>query len=78
MFLNKDEKESTAWHIAAYIGKIELLHKLWEWVKYVLTPEDLKNMFLAKDEKERTAWHIAAYMGHMEILHILWEWANRY
>jgi hypothetical protein len=33
LFLDKDEKESSAWHFAAYMGHIEVLHKLWEWAK---------------------------------------------
>jgi len=31
LFLDKVEKESSAWHTAAYMGHIEVLHKLWDW-----------------------------------------------
>ena len=79
IFLAKYEKEVTAWRIAAYMDRVDILNKLLEWAKEVLTPEELINkLFLDKDKEESRAWHIAAYMGHMEILHILWEWANRY
>jgi len=45
----------TARHMASENGKMELLHKLWQWAKKELTQEELKNMFVAKDVDERTA-----------------------
>jgi len=42
-------------------SQTEVLHKLWEWAKDVLTPELNSMLFLAKDEEKMTAWHIAAY-----------------
>jgi len=54
MFLAKDEEEMTAWYIAVSWGHIELLHKLWEREKEVLTQEGLNSMFLAKDKYERS------------------------
>jgi len=45
VFLDKNEIEGPAWHIAAYSGHIEVLHKLWEWAREVLTPEELKKCF---------------------------------
>ena len=49
MFFPKESFYKTGWHIAAKNGQIELLHKLWEWAKEVLTPAELNNMFLAED-----------------------------
>jgi len=49
-------------------GNLELLYKIWEWAKWVLTSEDWNNKFLlAKDIKERTAWHRAAEKGNWRI-----------
>ena len=76
--LDKDGKERTASYIAECEGHVEVLFKLWEWAREVLTTEELKYIFLDKYGKERTAWHIAAFEGHIELLHKLWEWAKRY
>jgi len=62
--------------MAAEKGQIEVLHKLWDLAKDVLTQEDLKNMFLGKDNFKRTAWHMAAANGQMELLHKLCDWAK--
>ena len=56
---------------------LEIFHKMWEWAKEVLAPEQLNNnMFFAKDKIERTAWHVASHSGKLGILYKLWEWAN--
>jgi hypothetical protein len=55
--------------MAAVKGRIEVLHKLWEWAKEVLTQEELSNMFLAKDGRQTTACHMAAGTGRVEVLH---------
>ena len=66
----------TAWHVAAEKGQLEVLQKLCEWAKKVLSPEDLHKMFLGKDGDERTAWHMASEKGQIEVLQKLWEWAK--
>jgi len=38
MFLAKDRYERTDWHMVLQKGQLEVLHKLFEWAKYVLTP----------------------------------------
>ena len=53
MFLAKDKYERTAWHMATYNSNIEVLIKLWEWAKNVLTQEHLQSMFLATEESKR-------------------------
>jgi len=73
MVLDKDGFERTAWHIASEKGQIELLRKLLEWAKEVLTPEKLKRMFLGIDGYERTASHIASEKDQIELLQKLWE-----
>jgi len=42
MFLGKDYFKKTAWHMAAEKDQTEVLHKLWDWAKEVLTQEELK------------------------------------
>jgi hypothetical protein len=44
MFLAKDKFQMTACHMAVGRGQIEVLHKLWEWAKEVLTQEELNYM----------------------------------
>jgi hypothetical protein len=34
--------------MASEKGQIELLHKLWEWGKKIVTPEEFNKIFLAK------------------------------
>ena len=58
-------------------GNLEFLHKIWEWAKEVLTPEDRNDkLFLAKDIKERTDWHRAAEKDKLQELRKLWEWVK--
>jgi hypothetical protein len=59
--------------VASQYGKLDILHKLWEWAKDVLTQEELNNILLAKDEYERNVWHMAAERDQLEILQALWE-----
>jgi len=58
-------------------GQIEVLYKIWEWAKEVLTQGEFKNMFLANDEFKRNAWHMAAGKGQIDILHKLWDWVKK-
>jgi len=44
MFLAEDGYGWTAWHMATMKCQIEVLHKLEEWAKEVLTPEELKKI----------------------------------
>jgi len=54
--------------VAAYKGKIEVLDILWEWVKEVLTPDDISNKFLlARDDSEQAAWYVVAKKGNTEL-----------
>jgi hypothetical protein len=70
--LANDNDERTVWHIAAERGNLDVLHKLWDWAKEVLTPQDLKEMFfLAKGEHESTVWHITVKQGNLDILYKL-------
>jgi len=55
LLLAQNYDSYTAWHFAAKNGQLELLRKLWEWAKEVLTQEKLNNMFLAKYGYERAA-----------------------
>jgi hypothetical protein len=66
----------TVWHIAAKNGRIEVLNKLSEWAKEVLTQEELKNMILAHDAFKNADWPIAAEMGQIEVLSKLKELAK--
>ena len=78
MFLAADESKRTAFHMALRWGQIGLLHKLLEWAKDVLTPEQLQSMFLAADESKRTAWHMALQESQTEVSNKVWDWAKVY
>jgi hypothetical protein len=73
MFFAEYNFRRTAWHIVGINGQLELLHKLWDCVKEVLTKDKLRKMLLAKDIAEWTAWELAAARSHLELLHKLWE-----
>jgi len=45
MFLDKDKLERTAWRIAACEGHIEVLHKLREWARLILTAEEINKIW---------------------------------
>ena len=76
MFVAKEKCKRTAWHMGAGKGQIDILHKLWDWAKKVLTKGELNNMFLAKEECKWNAWLLAAGNGQTDVLHKLWEWAK--
>jgi hypothetical protein len=44
-FPNRYDRESS-WHVAAEVCNLEVLQKLWEWVKEVLTPEEFKKIVI--------------------------------
>ena len=54
MLLDKDKKKSTAWHLAVMWGHIELINKMWDCAKEVLTLEDLKNMIFRTEKTKGT------------------------
>jgi endo-1,4-beta-D-glucanase Y len=43
MLLRTDNKGRTAWHLAAYIGKQDVMQKIWDWAKEKLTTEEIRN-----------------------------------
>jgi hypothetical protein len=46
------QKWKTAWHKAAESGQLEVLEKLWSWIKNLqLGPEDLRNEVLFSKDK---------------------------
>jgi len=42
MFLDNGAYQRIAWNMAAVKGQVEVLHKIWDWAKEVLTQEELK------------------------------------
>ena len=43
--LNKEDKERYAWHVAAKMGNVSVLKKLWRWAKERQTTDELKQNF---------------------------------
>jgi len=76
LFLHTSYKAETVCHMAAHLGKLKVLEKLWEWVKEKLTAEDINKLLLAADNVGRTVWHLAAEKGNLETLQKVWEWAK--
>jgi len=72
-FLAKDGFGRTAWHMASEKGKIYVLHKLWEWGKEILTPEDLNKLLLDDDIWGRTDGYLTAEKGHINVSQKLGE-----
>ena len=64
--------------MAAEKGQLGILCSPCEWVKWVLTPEDLNNkIFVAKDICGRTAWYVAAQNGKVQLFQQQWELARK-
>jgi hypothetical protein len=60
----------TCWHEAAENGHVDILHKLREWAKKLLTPDELYNkVFLAKVVGKKPVWYMALESGQLEVLH---------
>jgi hypothetical protein len=76
--LTKDNKERTAWQVAAKMGNVSLLKNLWEWAQERDKPTDelKQTLFLAKNLMGRTAWHDAAETKNTKLLDILREWGK--
>jgi ankyrin repeat protein len=65
----------TVWQVAALLGNVDILQKLWEWAKEKLTTEEINNKFLlGTDNEGRTVWHVAAQRGNLEMLQKVWDW----
>ncbi len=63
--------------MAAYVGKIEVLDKLWSWAQEVLNGDKIKNkLLLATDQKENTVLHHVTLSGNVQILERIWKWAK--
>ena len=63
--------------MAADMGRLEILQKLWEWANEKLATEEINNnLLLATDRWGRTVFDVAAKKGRLEILEKLREWAN--
>jgi hypothetical protein len=56
----------TVWQVAAVLGNIEVLQKLWEWAKEILTTEEINN--LPTDRDGRNVWHIAGLRGKLDVI----------
>jgi hypothetical protein len=62
MLLRTDHEGRTAWHLAAYRGKLDVMKKMWGWAKERLTTEEIKNeVLLRTDNNGRTVWQIAVF-----------------
>jgi ankyrin repeat protein len=76
LLLVTDNEGWNAWHRAAYVGKLDVLHKLCEWVEQKVTTEEINNMlFLVTDSEGKTVWHVAADEGTLDIFLKLWVWS---
>jgi endo-1,4-beta-D-glucanase Y len=51
--------------LAAQLDHVEILQKLWEWAKDILTIEEIKNKLFGTENEGRTAWHLAAEWGFL-------------
>ena len=73
--LSKDESKETAWQKVAEGGDVEIVKRLWEWVKELqLKPKELRNDVYCQKTRKETAWHKAAEGGHVEIFEETMGW----
>jgi ankyrin repeat protein len=73
MLIATDREGNTAWHRAAFWGKLDVLQKICDLAKENLTKEELQNMLLATDRNGNTAWHLAAKGGKPDVLQKIWD-----
>jgi len=76
LLLAKDKDGRTAWHCAAFFGKLEGLKTLWSFAKEVEL--NIDELLLAGAEQRQTALHLAAQNNHTEILQKLWVWTEEW
>jgi len=88
LLLKQDDKRQTAWYKAAVMGNMQVLDRLWEWAKKVLTTQELKNELLLATVKfgntdffsdtyiKHTALQRAAQEGKTEVFLKLWDWTK--
>ena len=70
----EDREGRKACYSAAFEDKLELMQKIWQWAKEVLTTEEISNeMLLRTAITGRNAWHNAAYEGELNITQKIWE-----
>jgi endo-1,4-beta-D-glucanase Y len=63
--------------VAAILGQVEILDKLWEWANKVLKTDELKNnLLLAKDGFKKTVMHQATNRGNVQIVERIWNFAK--
>jgi ankyrin repeat protein len=74
LFLAKNNVGFTAWHIAAFFGRLGALDILWSFAKKAEINTD--ELLLAQCLDDVTAFHLAAHENHVEILNKLWGWAE--
>jgi ankyrin repeat protein len=66
--LSTENKWNTVWHWAARWGKLDLLQKIWDLAKDILTTEEIKyNLLLSKDSYGNTAWCAAVINGNLNV-----------
>ena len=76
LLLHKDIFGKNAWELAARVGQLKTLRKLWDWGRELHV--NLKDeLLLAKDSDGQTAWDIAEIYSNREILETLWVWGRK-
>jgi hypothetical protein len=88
LLLEQDDERQTGWYTAAVVGNIQMLQRLWEWTKKVLTPQKLKNElllatvefpytdpyeFFSDKYKKHTALQKTAQKGKTEVFLKQWD-----
>jgi len=51
-------------HVAAYVGNLDIMLKLWEWAQKIITTKEMNNkLLLAKDKKGMSVLYVVVYKG---------------
>jgi hypothetical protein len=75
MLLPRDIMERTAWHLAEYLGELDVMQEIGDLANEKLTTEEIENeMLLRADIEGRTVWLKPVYWGNKYLLKQLWEW----
>ena len=77
MLLAKGSNGLTIGQLAAQLGELDILQKMWEWAKEYLTTEEIQSkLLLPTDIFRGTIWHVVANRDQLDILQKMWEWAK--
>jgi len=76
LLLDTDNEGMTDLHVAAFVGNLDIMLKVWEWAEEKLTTEEINNKLLFCYNDGRAMQDEVAKLGNLGIWQKLWELAE--